>query len=309
MTASLPAHPTSAAAFGLAAFAVLCWGITPAITALQVSELPPLEAGLMRSVLAVPLALLFILLKRLRTPVDARTWMWLLLSGFAAFCGFPILFALGVSRTSTAHAALILACMPVVAGGLGALLDRRMPQTGWFIGAVLAMTGEALLITNRDSTGQATLPGDLLCISAAFISGSGYVAGSRVTARIGTWSTTLWGAAIAGSAQLPLLIWLSTDVNWASVTYVGWGATLYLAVFATLLAYAAWNWAINHGSVVRIAPVQFAQPLVSLIFAVVLLSEVITVEIIVATAMILGGIVFASRAQRKVAIKLSGGTT
>lgn len=262
----------------------------------------------MRSVFAVPLALLVIWLKRLRTPAEARTWMWLVLSGFAAFCGFPILFALGVSRTSTAHAALILACMPIVAGGLGALLDRRMPPSGWFIGAVLAMIGETLLITHRDSTGQATLPGDLLCIAAAFISGSGYIAGSRSTARIGTWSTTLWGATIAGLVQLPLLAWLSMNVDWTSVSYVGWGATLYLVVFATLLAYAAWNWAINHGSVVRIAPVQFAQPVVSLIFAVLLLSEVITTEIIVATAMILGGIVFASRAQRSVAKKPVGGT-
>lgn len=288
-----------AAAYGLAAFAVFSWGITPALTAFQVSEIPALQAGIMRSVFAVPAALLFIFLLRLPLPTDRATWGWLLLGGFSAFFGFPILFTMGVARTATSHAALILACMPVVSGAMAALLDKRMPRRGWFIGAAVAMAGEAVLITSRDSSGVATVTGDLLCIAAAIISGTGYVAGSRATAKIGTWSTTFWGVAIVGMAQVPLLIWLSSEVAWSELTYVGWGSTLYLVMFATVLAYAAWYWALNRGSVTTIAPIQFAQPVVSLIFAVVLLNEAITVPIAISTALIIGGIVLASRAQRR----------
>lgn len=301
---SLPAAPAIKLlpAYLLAAFSVISWGITPAITAFQVGEIPALEAGLMRSVFAVPAAILCIVLLRLARPSDAATWGWLLFAGFAAFCGFPILFTLGIAQTSTAHAALILACMPVISGGLGAILDRRMPSRGWFTGAALAMIGETILITSRDSSGEATLQGDLLVILAATISGIGYVAGSRATAKIGTWSTTFWGVTIAGLAQVPILIWLMMDTDWTVVTHVGWLSTLYLVMFSTVLAYAAWYWALNRGSVVRIAPVQFAQPLVSLVFAVVLLSEAITEPIMISTAMILGGIIMASRAQRIKAI-------
>lgn len=299
MTSTAKPDTAMAAAYGLAACAVLMWGITPAITAIQVSEIPALQAGMMRSVFAVPPALLCIYFMRLAAPKDTRTWGWLMLAGFAAFCGFPILFTLGIARTSTAHAALILACMPVVSGGLGAILDRRMPRTGWFMGAVVALVGEAILISSRDSSGDATLTGDMLCIMAAIISGTGYVAGSRATAKIGTWSTTFWGVTVVGLVQVPVLIWI-TDINaWTSITYVGWSSTLYMVMFSTVLAYAAWYWALNHGSVVRIAPVQFAQPVVSLIFAVILLSEVITMPILISTVMILSGIVLASRAQRK----------
>ncbi len=252
----------------------------------------------MRSVFAVPPALLCIFMMRLACPKDSVTWGWLLLAGFAAFCGFPILFTLGVSMTSTAHAALILACMPVVSGGLSAILDRRMPRPGWFAGAAVALIGEVILITSRDSSGEATLNGDLLCILAAVISASGYVAGSRVTAKIGTWSTTFWGIVIIGLAQVPLMLWIADPAQWATFTYIGWSTTLYLVVFSTVLAYAAWYWALNHGSVVRIAPVQFAQPLVSLVFAVVILSESITPPIMISTVMIIGGIVLASRQQK-----------
>ena len=210
-----------AAAFGLAAFAVLSWGITPAITAFQVTELPALQGGLMRSVLAVPPALFCIWWLKLKLPKDATTWMWLVLAGFAAFCGFPILFTLGIARTSTAHAALILACMPVISGALGAMLDRRMPRPGWLAGAAIAMAGEVVLITARDSSGEATLSGDLLCIAAAIISGSGYVAGSRATAKIGTWSTTFWGVTIAGLTQVPVLVWLGVGCGLVR-RWLGW---------------------------------------------------------------------------------------
>ena len=154
------------------------------------------------------------------------------------------------------------------------------------------------MITSRDSSGEATLQGDLLVILAATISAIGYVAGSRATAKIGAWSTTFWGVTIAGLAQVPILVWLMTGTDWTTVTYVGWLSTLYLVMFSTVLAYAAWYWALNHGTVVRIVPIQFSQPLVSLVFAVVLLSEAITQPIIISTALILGGIIMASRAQR-----------
>lgn len=306
MTVGQKSDPSMIAAFALAAFAVTSWGITPAITAFQVSEIDAFQGGMMRSVFAVPPALACIMFLRLAPPKDATTWGWLLVAGFAAFCGFPILFTLGVAETSTAHAALILACMPVISGGFGAMLDKRMPQSGWFIGAALAMIGEVVLITSRDSSGEATLYGDLLVIVAATISGLGYVAGSRATAKIGTWSTTFWGVAIAGAAQIPLLLIVAGTDGWSSIGIVGWSSTLYLVMFSTVLAYAAWYWALNRGTVVRIAPVQFAQPLVSLVFAVVLLSEVITQPIMISTVLILGGIVMASRAQRKPALAATG---
>ena len=48
----------------------------------------------MRSVFAVPPAILCIYFMRLAAPKDLVTWGWLMLAGFAAFCGFPILFML-----------------------------------------------------------------------------------------------------------------------------------------------------------------------------------------------------------------------
>jgi hypothetical protein len=74
MTSTTKPDKAMAAAYGLAACAVLAWGITPAITAIQVSEIAALQAGLMRSVFAVPPAILCIYFMRLAAPKDAATW-------------------------------------------------------------------------------------------------------------------------------------------------------------------------------------------------------------------------------------------
>ncbi|MDA0998236.1 MAG: DMT family transporter [Proteobacteria bacterium] len=298
MAAAQPDDRSLATVFAAAAFSVLVWGITPAITSFQVAEIPPIEAGILRSVVAVPLALACIWKMRLRPPSGPRVWMALLCSGFAAFAGFPVLFALGVAHTSTAHAALVMAIMPLIAGALGAAMQRRMPSTGWFAGAGLAFAGEALLIGGRDSAGLATLNGDLIVGASVVISGVGYVIGSRVAAVIGTWATTFWGVAIAGLTQVPIFIWLAADVDWSRVGPAGWASSAYLVAFSTILAYAAWYWALNRGGVVKIAPLQFAQPLVGVAFAVVLLGEGLTWNLALTSAMVLGGVVLASRAER-----------
>jgi drug/metabolite transporter (DMT)-like permease len=82
------------------------------------------------------------------------------------------------------------------------------------------------------------------------------------------------------------------------VTWVGWTSTAFLVMFSTVLAYASWYWALNHGSVVRIAPIQFGQPVVSVFVAVLLLGEALTGTVAISTLMIIGGIVLASRGRR-----------
>lgn len=85
------------------------------------------------------------------------------------------------------------------------------------------------------------------------------------------------------------------SVDWAALTYAGWGGLLYLVLLVGILGYTAWYWALSKGGVVRMAPVQFAQPLVSLVIAVALFSETMTMPLTVAAVLILAGIIIARK--------------
>ena len=121
------------------------------------------------------------------------------------------------------------------------------------------------------------------------------MAGSRLTKSIGTWSTTFWAIGLAGVVQLPLVGVVLDKTDWAAVSALGWSAMLYLSLLSTILGYVGWYWALSVGGIVRMAPLQFSQPLVALAIAPLLFDERITLPLLLSAAAIIGGIAIASR--------------
>lgn len=155
--------------------------------------------------------------------------------------------------------------------------ERAWPGPRWWIGIVIAFAG------------------DLYCVAATVFASIGYVSGSRLAASLGTWSVTSWGITLAALVQVPPLplVWRGTE--WPAVTMLGWSGLIFTALFSSVAAYVAWYWALARGGVRRIAPIQFAQPLVSLALAVALMGEVLTPVLLTSAALILTGIAVARR--------------
>jgi drug/metabolite transporter (DMT)-like permease len=222
--------------------------------------------------------------------------MLLAISSISGFVAFPVLFSLALAYTSTAHAGLILAPLPILTGLIGAVVERRMPGVLCWGGVALAFAGEAVLVGLRDAGGgEATLLGDLLAFAAGVCVAGGYVAGSRLSPSIGTWSVTAWGAVLGAGLMLPVVGGLSLRLDWSGAGAAAWGATLYLAIFSSLLAYVAWYWALAAGGIARISLLQFIQPMVTLILAVLLFGEVMTAPLLLSAAFILFGVGIARR--------------
>lgn len=204
--AAVPSPPIFLAALAAGLFSAVIWGATPAATAFAVLGMEPLTAGLLRTVLAMPIVLIIAIMAKLPLPGTRREWALLLISSLCGFLGFTLIFTIGIAQTSTSHAGLILAGVPLLTGLAGALAARAMPSRLWFAGAAIAITGEVILITSRGgAVGEATLSGDLLCVMSTLCAAIGYVAGSRVSERIGTWATTAWGITLAATIQIPIL--------------------------------------------------------------------------------------------------------
>lgn len=295
----LPAESQGGAVATLAAasFAVVAWGLTPAATKLAVGEIDPLTVGILRTVLAMAPGLPLALALRLPLPAGGRDWRLLAISAACGFVGFPLLFGIGVDLTTTAHAALIMAALPIFTGLFGAFVERRRPGRLWWRGAALALAGEVVLVGARFGFEEpgASIEGDFLTLASCIVAAAGYVAGSRLSPRIGTWSTTFWGLSLGGLVLLPLLVIRLDATDWDAVTVIGWNAAGYLALFSTVLAYVCWYWALARGGTARIGSVQFAQPVVALGAAVTAMGEVMTVPLAVATIAILAGIAIARR--------------
>lgn len=275
---------------------IAIWGATPAATKFAVEGIDPVAVGFLRTIAAGLLVTPVLFRRRLALPRTRRGLALLLASSVSGFIAFPLLFSLALAHTSTAHAGLILAPLPIFTGLLAAAVERRWLGRWWWAGVALAFAGEAVLVGVRDvGSGEASLVGDILAFAAAVSVAGGYVAGSRLAPVIGTWSVTAWGAAVSTVLVLPPMAAMAPFADWSEAGAAAWGATFYLALFSSLLAYVAWYWALAAGGIAKISLLQFVQPVVTLVLAVALFSEDMTPVLLVSSAAILTGVAVARR--------------
>ena len=284
------------AAYGAAVFAILIWGGTPAATKFVVHGIDPLSAGVLRTILAGALVLPFALVRRLPLPGNIREWELLGLMILGVFVIFPLFFSYGVKQTSTSHAALINAAIPIFTGLFGAVAERRIPGRMWGVGVAVAFGGVAMLIGLRGDDGDGvTLGGGLLCLLSSIGSGLGYVAGARLSLKIGSKAATFWGLGFGAIILLPVLLVSHPDTDWSTVPLSSYAAVLYQATCSSIFAFLAWYWALSKGGIVRMAPVQFSMPIISLSLAVVLFGETLSAPLLLSGAIIVMGIAISQR--------------
>jgi drug/metabolite transporter (DMT)-like permease len=267
------------------------------VTKLAVAEFDPLLVGLLRTLIGGLVAAPIIAAMGWPLPKDRLGRGLLILSAAAGLIVFPILFSFGQRQTSAMHAGMILAALPVFTGSYVALMERRWPSRRWILGCVLALAGEAALITFRGgATGGATLIGDGLVLIAALLVASGYVAGGRL-GQLGyrAIATTFWGIALAAVVVAPVVGIVVVRDGWPDAGPTAWGAILWLAVVTSIVGYVGWYWALAKGGIARIGTIQFFQPISGLFLASILLGERVTLPLLAASALILAGVWIAQR--------------
>jgi drug/metabolite transporter (DMT)-like permease len=291
------ARPGSAAVVAAGA-AVLIWGGTPIATRLAVETIDPAMVGMLRTLLAALLAPILLLALRLPAPARNGTRPLLAFAGICAFVLFPVLFSVGIDYTTASHAALILAMQPVFTALAAHLVEKSAPSWRWGAGAALAAAGTFALVHFRigisETTDQSWI-GDILILVAGFLASIGYVGGGRAARSFPALGVTLWGLVIGGVVLLPMFAWRVGAVDWSAGTVSSWTALAYLAFAVSSLGYLLWYWALAKGAIARIGTLQFLQPVASLILAVLLLNEPMTLPLAACAALVLAGTVLAHR--------------
>jgi drug/metabolite transporter (DMT)-like permease len=287
--------------YGVTLLAILFWGATPVATKVAVASIDAATIGVLRAVIAGPLALALALALRLPVPETGRDRMLLAVSGITSFAIWPILLSAGIGLTTATHAGLILALIPIVTGLFASLIGGGWPRLRWWLGSSVAVIGTCVLIvyTARDTGGEASIAGDLVIFLGVIACAIGYIAGARTTPVIGTWATTFWGIALAAILLVPVAAGLLGRTDWANVDGVGWTAMFYLALFGTIGGYVAWFWALDRGGITRIASWQLAQPVITLGLAATLIGERITLPLLLVAVSIVAGTAWAQLPERR----------
>ncbi len=267
--------------------AVVIWSAGPVATKLAVNELPVWTVAILRTVLGGVIALPLVLALGIPLPREKRQLGLLLASGFSSYVAFPLLFCLGMTQTSGTHGVMILAFLPVLTGLMANLSHRRLPHGQWWLGCIIALFGELLLLSTSNATAQSrSLLGDPLVFTAAFFLALGYVTGGHLTrSGYSARGTAYWTVAVGSLVLAPFIPLAFSGYDLASASPIAWASVLYLAIGVTVVGYILWFWAMARGGISQVGLVQFLQPISGVLIAHVLLKEPLSLLLLVSGAL------------------------
>ncbi len=209
-----------------------------------------------------------------------------LLCGVLLAIGF-LLQTEGLSRTTASRSGFLTGLLVVFVPLLEYLLFRKKPAPPALVALALAFTGMALLAGPLDGGG--TLVGDWLTVGCALVFAGQILAVGRAAQRHSILSLLFIQLVCVGVAAAVVGPLVETTQLPRDPRLLG--AILYLAIFATLIAFSVQIWAQRTLPPVRIALLSSLEPVFAAIFAALLLHERLTKRELVGGALIVVGVI------------------
>ncbi|MFF2118206.1 DMT family transporter [Kitasatospora sp. NPDC058184] len=262
-------RPAPASGTALAALGVASFSLTFPATAWALTGFGPWTATGLRGVLAAVLAALYLLAVRARPPRRGQ-WPGLLVVSAGCVLGFPLLTTLALRTSSTAHSAVVIGVLPLATAVVSALRTGRRPS-GAFWAAALAGAAAVLAFTLVQSHGRPTAA-DLYLFVAVLLCAAGYAEGGRLSRDLPGGQVIAWAVLVALPATLlTAVLGLGAEpVRFGAKALAG---LAYTAAVSQLGGLVLWYRGMAAIGVPRASQLQLAQPLLTLVWSVLLLGE------------------------------------
>ncbi|MEJ7686927.1 MAG: DMT family transporter [Variovorax sp.] len=272
------------------------WGLQQILIKTTVAEVPPLWQASIRMAGAV--ALLWLWCAWRQVPLFERDGT--LGAGMLAgvlFAGEFTCIYIGLQYTTASRLTVFLYTSPFV---VALLLPRFVPAErlhgAQWIGLAIAFIG--VVVAFSESFGHSTsgqLRGDALALAAGVLWGLTTLTIRSTRLATASAEKTLFYQIAVTAAVSPLLS-LMLGERWA-LSYSGyaWFSIGLQTVIGAFASYLAWMWMLRHYPATRISSFTFLTPLFALVFGVVLLSEPLTLQLVLALAGVAFGIVLVNR--------------
>ncbi len=253
---------------------VAAFSFTVPFTKVAVGGLSPLFIGSGRAVIAAILAAAALTLTRQRFPRGIH-WARLLVVAGGVVIGFPLLTSFALTTAPASHGAVVIALLPAATAVMAAIRGNERPPLSFWIMAGLGALA-AIVFASLQGAGIAQLHwSDLLLFGAVVAAAVGYAEGGLLARELGSWQTVSWALVLASPLMITLAV-VSVIQHRPTGTPVEWAAFAYLAVVSMFLGFFAWYRGLAIGPMAHVSQVQLVQPVLSILWAALLLKEKLT---------------------------------
>ena len=279
----------------LAFFAIyVIWGSTYMMNKVAVAELPPFKIATIRFVVAGLIIFGIAKMMKISLAITKKQLINTAIGGFffLTFGNGVVVWAL--KYVDSGFAALEISAQPLVVLIMMRLLQGIKIEASSVIGVILGVIGIYLLVSQKEILSREGTALGMLMIFACMLSwayGSLFVAKADLPANffVNTGYQMFTGGIMLLIVSLVLGETWTLPTVWS--TNVQWSIIL-LIVFGSIVAFTSFNYLLKSVSPEKVATNTYVNPIIALILGWYFLDEQITVQSIIAAAVLLTGVYF-----------------
>jgi drug/metabolite transporter (DMT)-like permease len=281
---------------------IFLWAFAFPFIKIGLQELSPINLTILRLSVtcAVFLVLLAIARKRF-SPVHRRDILPLFLLGFSGLVVYHLGLNYGETLMTPSAASLIIATIPLFMVLLAAVFLKERITKRILGGIIVSAAGVAIIAlvgTEGDPFSIPYLSAAAAVFIAAIVGAIYTIAGKRMLERFNGLSLTVYAFLFGSLALIPLSI-LSPSLasQTMSMSWVGWSAVLFLAIFPTVIGYVLWYVALEKTTAAKIGIYLYFIPIISTVISYFMFDEAVTLLFVLGAAFVIGGLVILNRPE------------
>ncbi|MEV5320583.1 DMT family transporter [Streptomyces sp. NPDC052687] len=276
-----------------AALGVVAFSLTFPATAWGLEGFGPWSLVGVRSVLAALIAGGCLLALKVPLP-DRRHLPGLAVVAAGVVLGFPMLTTLALQTSTTSHAAVVVGLLPLTTAALSALRVGTRPSRTFWAAALAGAAAVGVFTVQQSGGGLSTA--DLYLFGALLVCAAGYTEGGRLARVMPGWQVIGWALVLCLPLSLPAAA-IALTYEPVTLTAHAVAGLLWVAAGSQFLGLVVWYRGMAAIGIPKASQLQLAQPLLTLVWSVLLLGEHLTVAAPLTAAAVLVCIAVTQRAR------------
>jgi drug/metabolite transporter (DMT)-like permease len=274
---------------------VLAFSFTLPATRESVGAFGAVTVGLGRAVPAAALAAVALLCARVSVPRRDQLVPLALVAG-GAVVGFPLLTALALRGVGAAHGAIFVGLLPMATAVAAVLRAGERPRPAFWVTASAGAVAVLVFAAVRGAGAPRTE--DLLMLAAVACAAVAYAEGGALARSTPGWQVISWALLLALPVVLPLTVAAVLAHPPADPSPAAWAGLAYVSVVSMFLGFVVWYRGLAAGGVAKVGQIQLAQPVLTVGWSALLLSEPVDAATGIAAVAVLVLTVLTQREKR-----------
>jgi drug/metabolite transporter (DMT)-like permease len=264
---------TAGLAWGALGVLAFSWSV-PLTRVAVTGGLSPSFIAYGRAVVPALISIVLLRVAKQRRPSGSE---WVSLAVVAVCCGFgfALLTSLAAKTVPASHSAVVIGLIPLTTAAVAVLRTRERPRPVFWAASV-GGAAAVVIFTALDHGGLGDLSvGDAYLFAAVIVAALGYAEGAIAARTLGGWQTICWALIVALPVTLPLALASLPTVlhNTAHLGTAAIASFAYLSLVSMFLGFFPWYRGLAIGPVSRVSQTQLMQPMLSILWAALVLGE------------------------------------